>query len=70
MLRRSALSSLQEERSHPMFNFFRLLASIGVPRTTSDRERDYLNAAVSRFDLERREREIDRGLFRTAYPSF
>lgn len=26
-------------------------------------ERDYLNASVSLYDLERREREIDRGKF-------
>jgi hypothetical protein len=33
-------------------------------RSVAERERDYLDAAVSRFDLERREREIDGGLFR------
>ncbi len=27
-------------------------------------ERDYLNASVSMIDLERRMREVDRGLFR------
>ena len=27
-------------------------------------ERDYLNASVSRFDFERRERQIEQGLFR------
>lgn len=31
-----------------------------------ERERAYLAAAVSRYDLERREREIDSGLFRQA----
>jgi hypothetical protein len=33
----------------------------GVDRAS--RERAYLNAAVSRYDLESREREIDRGKF-------
>ena len=33
------------------------------PRSRRDCELDYLNAAVSRYDLERREREIDRGKF-------
>ena len=27
-------------------------------------ERDYLNAAASRYDLERRQREVENGLFR------
>ncbi len=27
-------------------------------------ERDYLNASVSRYDLERRQREVENGLFR------
>lgn len=32
--------------------------------TIAEVERDYLNAAVSLVDLERRQREIERGLFR------
>lgn len=51
-----------------MLNLFKSLVSASAVRTVSERERDYLNAAVSRFDLERREREIDRGLFRTPHP--
>lgn len=33
-------------------------------------ERAYLDAAVSRYDLERRERDVERGLFRQSYASF
>lgn len=51
-----------------MLNLFKSLVA-GTPEPTlSDRERAYLNAAVSRYDLERREREIDRGLFRHPHP--
>lgn len=51
-----------------MLNIFRSLVG-GTPEPTqSERERAYLNAAVSRYDLERREREIDRGLFRHPHP--
>lgn len=45
-----------------MFNLFKSLVS-GLPRI-ADLERAYLNASVSRYDLERRQREIDNGLFR------
>ena len=34
------------------------------PWSRHDAERDYLNGATSRTDLEMREREIDRGHFR------
>jgi hypothetical protein len=51
-----------------MLNLFKSLVLVSQPRSTSDRERDYLNAAVSRIDLERREAEIDRGLFRIPHP--
>lgn len=51
-----------------MFNLFKSLVQASVAPTPSERERDYLNAAVSRIDLERREREIDRGLFRIPHP--
>lgn len=35
-----------------------------LPPSVEDQERAYLNEAVSRTDLERRERQIDQGLFR------
>ncbi|WP_309665197.1 DUF3563 family protein [Tabrizicola sp.] len=41
----------------------RLFGQRVVP-TVAEAERAYLNASVSRFDLERRQREIDLGLFR------
>ena len=47
-----------------MLSIIRLLFSAGP--TLRERERAYLAAAVSRYDLERREREIDSGLFRHA----
>lgn len=34
------------------------------PASRHDREMAYLNEAVSLYDLERRERDIDRGKFR------
>ena len=46
-----------------------LLSERFVP-TVADRERDYLNGAVSRHDLERREREIANGYFRPPYPYY
>lgn len=42
---------------------------VRVP-TVADRERAYLEESVDRYDLELRQREIDRGRFRrqTRYP--
>lgn len=40
-----------------------LISRLGLP-TLAELERDYLNASVSRADLERRQREVDNGLFR------
>lgn len=41
----------------------RLAAAFRAP-TTEEREMAYLNASYDRFDLEHRQRQIDRGLFR------
>lgn len=41
----------------------RYLAGLLRCRDRRALERDYLNAAVSLYDLERREREIEQGLF-------
>lgn len=41
-----------------------------VPRlmpAIAEEERAYLNAAVSLYDLERRQREVEAGLFRDRY---
>ena len=48
--------------------FARIAAALGrfnLP-SIAEAERDYLNASVSRIDLERRMREVDAGLFRRA----
>ncbi|MGQ0564841.1 MAG: hypothetical protein ACT4OK_07190 [Gemmobacter sp.] len=42
------------------------LRGFRLPRI-ADVERDYLNAAESRTDLERRMREVDGGLFRRSH---
>jgi hypothetical protein len=64
MLQRSDLSSVQEEGTKTMFNLFKsLISHRGLP-LIAEVERDYLNASVSRIDLERRQREVENGLFR------
>ena len=44
-------------------NFTRALR---IP-TPEDREMAYLNGAIDRIDLEYRQRQIDRGLFRNSF---
>ncbi|MDZ4088458.1 MAG: hypothetical protein U1E69_16840 [Tabrizicola sp.] len=47
-----------------MFNLFKsLINGTAFPRI-ADLERAYLNASASRIDLERRQREVENGLFR------
>lgn len=46
-----------------------LFRAISAP-SRSKLERAYLDGAVSRYDLERREREIDAGLFRHGWLSY
>lgn len=47
-----------------MLNLFKsLMPHRGFP-SIAELELDYLNASVSRIDLERRQREVDNGLFR------
>ncbi len=46
-----------------------LFARLRIP-SEEERERAYLEAATDRFDLEYRQRQIDRGLFRPAPLSF
>jgi len=53
-----------------MFNLFKAFISLSDMPTLAERERAYLNASVSRIDLERREREVDGGLFRSPHPYF
>jgi hypothetical protein len=48
-----------------MFNTLKnALRSLRIP-TDAERELAYLNEAVSRIDLEARERQVEAGLFRT-----
>ena len=47
-----------------MFNLLKSLVNGSSFPRIADLERAYLNASVSRSDLERREREVDNGLFR------
>jgi hypothetical protein len=47
-----------------MRSFFKSVLTPRLMPTIRDMERDYLNASVSLLDLERRQREIDLGLFR------
>ncbi|MBP1850836.1 DUF3563 family protein [Rhizobium halophytocola] len=47
-----------------MFGSFRKIArSLRIP-SLAEREMAYLNGARDRFDLEYRQRQVDRGLFR------
>ncbi len=47
-----------------MFSQFKNVARALRGTPAADREMAYLNEATDRFDLEYRQREIDRGLFR------
>lgn len=47
-----------------MFNLFKSLVSGKAFPRIADLERAYLEGSTSLVDLERREREIDQGLFR------
>lgn len=47
-----------------MFNLFKSLINGSAFPRRIDLERAYLNASVSRYDLERRQREVEQGLFR------
>jgi hypothetical protein len=47
-----------------MLTMFKSLISHRVFPSIAELERSYLNASVSHIDLERRQREVDNGLFR------
>jgi hypothetical protein len=51
-----------------MFDLFKSLIPARNHGALADAERAYLAAAVSRYDLERRERDVERGLFRQPHP--
>ncbi|MEZ5796446.1 MAG: hypothetical protein R3D63_02460 [Paracoccaceae bacterium] len=52
--------------------FDRLKSALAAlrPLNQQELERAYLNAAVSRYDLECREREVQQGKFRRSYQAF
>lgn len=53
-----------ERKEKIMFGYFTKIASkLKVP-SVQDREMAYLNGSVDRVDLEYRQRQIDRGMFR------
>lgn len=47
----------------------RFIRALHIP-SVEEIERDYLNAASSRYDLEMREREVDSGRFRRRFVSY
>lgn len=47
-----------------MFNLFKSFVSGSAFPRIAELERAYLDASVSVFDLERRQREVENGLFR------
>jgi hypothetical protein len=52
------------KKGHIMFNLFKSLVSGKAFPRIADLEHAYLAGSTSLVDLERRQREIDRGLFR------
>ena len=48
-----------------MFGYVSKIASKLRAPTTEEREMAYLNASVDRVDLEYRQRQIERGMFRS-----
>lgn len=52
------------EKEMKMFGPIRKLARAVRGKSVQEREFDYLSDSVSRVDLEFRQREIDRGMFR------
>ncbi len=52
------------EKEKRMFGPLRKIARAVRGKTTQEREFDYLCDSVSRIDLEFRQREVDRGMFR------
>lgn len=56
-----------EPKRNVMFEPIRKLARALRAPTVADREAAYLNGSRDRFDLEYRQRQIDRGLFRNGF---
>jgi hypothetical protein len=61
------LSDHIDERSEIMFGpLKKVVRALHVP-SAEERELQYLNAAGDRIDLEYRQRDVDRGMFRRGY---
>jgi hypothetical protein len=58
---------VNEERFTKMFKQIKKLTGALRPLSASEREMSYLNASSDRIDLEYRQRQIDRGLFRNGF---
>jgi hypothetical protein len=56
-----------EKKETTMFERFKSALRALRPPSYEELERAYLEQSVSRIDLERREREIERGLFRRGF---
>jgi hypothetical protein len=54
----------EKRKEQQMFGYVTKIASKLRGPSVEDREMAYLNASVDRVDLEYRQRQIDRGLFR------
>jgi hypothetical protein len=52
------------EKEKKMFGPLRKIARAVRGKTVQEREFDYLSDSASRIDLEFRQREVDRGMFR------
>ena len=64
-----AILSIEEgrndkKRMKPMFGYVSKITQKLRAPTTAERELAYLNQSVDRVDLEYRQRQVDRGLFR------
>ena len=54
----------EKRKEEPMFGYVSKIASKLRGPSIQDREMTYLNGSTDRVDLEYRQRQIDRGLFR------
>jgi hypothetical protein len=54
----------KKRKEKPMFGYVSKIASKLRGPSVEDREMAYLNASADRVDLEYRQRQVDRGLFR------
>jgi hypothetical protein len=58
------IEKMKPRRGKTMFGPIKKFANSLRPRSIEEREMAYLNGSNDRFDLEYRQRQVDRGLFR------